>query len=169
MALDPGLAALVVATTGMVGAYGGVLVARRGAAETKASQDLANKVLRDKGSLDQTQQAVDTYIGLVSTLRDEASRMGLIANQIRDDLSDERRNHADDNETYGLIAQRCRQQSAIVIEALDMLQALVVNESARGLIERTRTQITPHPHEPEVPKLPYKEYLPGVLQEAPPN
>jgi hypothetical protein len=143
------LAGLIVAAAGVLTGLGAWLVSRRGQRETAAEKSLATTVARDRGRVEETQQALDTYVGLVETLRDESARVTAIADQMRVDLSDERRDHMTDNAAYGLIEQRCRAQSATLTEALNVLSTVVVNETALQLIQRTRGEITEHPHTPQ--------------------
>jgi hypothetical protein len=148
MAVDPALAGLILATTSAVGVPVGIIMSRRGQRETALQQAAATEALKDHGSLEQTQLAVSTYVGLVGTLQEEVSRLHEIAEGAQVDLNTERRDHLTDSAAYGLIEQRCRVQTATLTEALNVLATVVVNETALQLIRRTRGEISEHPHNP---------------------
>ena len=141
------IAQLVTALTGILALLSGFVISRRGQQATAREQTVADHVASDRSRLEETQQALDTYELLARTLTAEAQRTTASADKLRSDLEEERRAHTVDTVAFAVIEQRCRTQSATVVDGLAVLQTNLTTDDALRMIRRIRDDITDHPHD----------------------
>lgn len=145
-------ASMIVAITGAIVGLGGLLLNLRGQSAQRIEQQAANAALANKARLEETQQALDASTKRAETAeagerlwREETVREREKSDRLEAELDEQRELHR-----HQLSRQeaRCREQTALLTDALIVLREVVVDETAQAAAATVLDRRLPHPHEP---------------------
>ena len=149
--IDPSLAGVITAITGIIVGIGGLLLNRQGQRDQHRQQQAATAAVEEKERADRTELALDAVSRRAELAERGEERMRLRIESLEDELDEERslRRHL-----FAAQESRCREVVADLTDALVTLRGIVTDEIAQSAATKAlrRSAASPHPHELPAPK-----------------
>lgn len=143
--IDPSLAAVITAATGVFVAFTGFLLNRSSQREQARQQAAADKAAQDSQKASHLELALDAMQRRAEMAEAAEIRKTRRVDELEDELDEQRDLHR-----HQLAAQeaRCREQLGAVTDVALTLRAVVNDEIAQAAARTALDRVLPHPHEP---------------------
>lgn len=144
-AIDPSLAGVITAVFGGIAVVGGLILNRLSLREQARQQAAADKAARDSEKAGHLELALDAM-----QRRAEMAEAGELnwrrrAESQQTENDKQREQH---RRREARLEARCREQTALLTDALIVLRGVVVDETAQAAAATVLDRRLPHPHDP---------------------